>query len=234
MTDLIEEQKAYYEARAGEYDEWWERRRRYDLGPDGNRAWGEEAEAVRGMLDELPLGGHVLEFAGGTGLWTVYLARRATRVTVLDASPAMTAVSRARLEAAGLLDRVEFRMVDLFTWKPSEQFDHAFAGFWISHVPEERLDAFLGTAAAALKPGGILAILEGQGTRLRSPLQYTSREDGDIEIRTLNDGSKFRIVKRDIDPEDIVNRLGRAGLQARVRLTAGQFLLAIACKTGTA
>jgi ubiquinone/menaquinone biosynthesis C-methylase UbiE len=53
------------------------------------------AEAVRRMLDELPLGGHVLEFTRGTGIWTVYLTRRASQITVLDASPAMIAISRA-------------------------------------------------------------------------------------------------------------------------------------------
>jgi len=228
MGDLIEEQKAYYEARAGEYDEWWERRRRYDLGPDGNRAWGEEAQAVVRMLDALPLDGEILEFAGGTGVWTMYLARRARHVTVLDVSPAMTDIGRAKLDAAGLLGRVEYRMVDLFTWKPSEQFDHAFAGFWISHVPADRLDAFLETAASAVKPGGTFSILEGQGQRLRSPLQYTTREDNDVEVRTLNDGSTYRIVKRDIDSADLTARLDRAGFQARVRQTARQFLLAIA------
>ncbi|MEK7476136.1 MAG: class I SAM-dependent methyltransferase [Candidatus Coatesbacteria bacterium] len=232
MADLIEEQKAYYEARAGEYDEWWNRRRRYDLGPDGNRAWGREAEAVVRMLDELPLGGEILEFAGGTGIWSTYLARRAKRVVVLDVSPAMTAIGRAKLDAAGLLDRVEYRMIDLFAWKPSEQFDHAFAGFWVSHIPEDRLDAFFTKAAASLKPGGIFMILEGQTSRLRTAKQGTSRVDADIEARTLNDGTTFHIVKREIDREDLIERLGRAGLQARVRQTAQQFQLAIARKQG--
>ena len=32
MEALLGEQKAYYQARSSEYDEWWERRGRYDLG----------------------------------------------------------------------------------------------------------------------------------------------------------------------------------------------------------
>jgi hypothetical protein len=31
---LLAEQRAYYEARAPEYDEWWQRRGRFDLGPE--------------------------------------------------------------------------------------------------------------------------------------------------------------------------------------------------------
>ena len=31
---LLAEQRAYYRARAPEYDEWWQRHDRYDRGPD--------------------------------------------------------------------------------------------------------------------------------------------------------------------------------------------------------
>ena len=43
--DLLEEQKAYYRARAAEYDEWWERQGQHDRGPDF-RTWWEEEKAV--------------------------------------------------------------------------------------------------------------------------------------------------------------------------------------------
>jgi demethylmenaquinone methyltransferase/2-methoxy-6-polyprenyl-1,4-benzoquinol methylase len=32
--DLLEEQRAFYRARAPEYDQWWQRRGRYDRGRD--------------------------------------------------------------------------------------------------------------------------------------------------------------------------------------------------------
>jgi len=35
--ELLEEQKRYYDARTAEYDKWWERKGKYDLGPEGNR-----------------------------------------------------------------------------------------------------------------------------------------------------------------------------------------------------
>jgi len=239
VPDLIKEQKAYYQARAAEYDEWWERRGRYDLGPDGNKAWREEKEAVCRMVDALPLTGDILEFAGGTGFWTTYLARRARSVTVLDASAAMMEINRKKIEDAGLLDRVAYQRVDIFSWTPSKTYDVAFAGFWISHIPADRLDGFLAVVAAALKPGGSFVALEGQPVRsqpqkqfirLRSEKQGTVRVDDSVEVRTLNDGSSFRIVKREIDPDDIVARLGRAGFRARCEMTARQFQLVIANK----
>jgi hypothetical protein len=70
IANLLAEQKAYYEARASEYDEWWERRGRYDFGPESNAAWKREISVVEEAFDRIPLQGHVLEPAAGTGNWT--------------------------------------------------------------------------------------------------------------------------------------------------------------------
>ena len=48
--DLLQQQIAYYRARAGEYDEWFLRQGRYDRGPDLNQRWFDEvAVAVRAL-----------------------------------------------------------------------------------------------------------------------------------------------------------------------------------------
>jgi hypothetical protein len=36
---LLAEQVEYYRQRAGEYEDWWFRRGRYDHGPAANAAW---------------------------------------------------------------------------------------------------------------------------------------------------------------------------------------------------
>ena len=230
MEALLEEQQRYYDARANEYDEWWERRGRYDLGVDGNQGWRDEAERIRTILTELALDGDMLELAGGTGIWTEFLAQRAARVTVLDGSLPMLERNKRRQLAAGLLGKVEFQNIDLFQWKPTSMYDAIFAGFWISHVPVERLDTHFGVIASAVKPGGLFLILEGQADRSRSELQGTSRPGEDIEVRTLNDGSSHRIVKRELDPADLAARLTRAGFQPRIEKSIRQFQLAIARK----
>src|SRR5688572_25066717 len=61
LMDLLAEQRKYYDARAGEYDEWWERKGRYDLGPEGNAAWKAEADHVRRILEARGIVGDVLE-----------------------------------------------------------------------------------------------------------------------------------------------------------------------------
>jgi hypothetical protein len=42
---VVEEQIAYYRARAGEYDQWLFRQGRYDRGEPWNRLWFDEVEA---------------------------------------------------------------------------------------------------------------------------------------------------------------------------------------------
>ncbi|MBL7256432.1 class I SAM-dependent DNA methyltransferase [Paractinoplanes lichenicola] len=111
---LLDEQRAYYEARAGEYDEWWYRQGRYALAPDERERWLTAVAFAERTLDEFRPSGDVLEFACGTGLWTRHLARHAGTVLAVDASPAMIDCNRARR----LGDHVRYRQADIFAWAP--------------------------------------------------------------------------------------------------------------------
>jgi hypothetical protein len=48
---LLAEQRAYYRARAPEYDEWWQRRGRYDRGSDLAEEWDRQVAQVAAALD---------------------------------------------------------------------------------------------------------------------------------------------------------------------------------------
>ena len=71
---ILDEQKAYYRARANEYDEWFLRQGRYDRGPEHRKQWLGEAAEIEAQLRSAIRGGDVLELACGTGLWTQRLA----------------------------------------------------------------------------------------------------------------------------------------------------------------
>ena len=136
--DLLRSQTDYYRARAGEYDQWFNREGRYDRGPEFRARWFAEIEEVRLALREHGPRGRVVEFAAGTGLWTEPLLRQSDHVTALDISPEALNLNRNRVGT----ERATHIATDLFSWAPDRRYDGAFFGFWLSHVPPERFDDF--------------------------------------------------------------------------------------------
>ena len=67
---ILQEQVAYYRARADEYDEWHSRQGRYDRGDEHKFQWHAELDTVRSALEQEKPFGKCLELACGTGLWT--------------------------------------------------------------------------------------------------------------------------------------------------------------------
>lgn len=213
--------REYYRARAEEYDQWFYRQGRFDRSPETNARWFTELETVYAALEEVQLTGDVVELAAGTGIWTARLAGSAAGVTAIDAAPEMIEINRAKVAS----DLVTYQLADLFTWRPERQFDGAFCGFWLSHVPLARLDEFLRVVASALRPGGRFFFVDSRreptGTsadqRLPAPGQETM-------VRRLNDGREFEIVKNFYDPAVLASQFLAAGLAMTVRETPNYFI----------
>src|SRR3712207_5175811 len=93
----LTEQIDYYSARAGEYDDWWYRRGRYDRGAQNNARWMAETAALQTFVAGLGDLGEVAELAAGTGLWTRWLAPLATSLHAVDASAEVLALNAARV-----------------------------------------------------------------------------------------------------------------------------------------
>jgi ubiquinone/menaquinone biosynthesis C-methylase UbiE len=104
-------------------------------------------------------GQHVLDVSCGTGIDTLFLARRGLRVTAVDISPGMLARLQDKVARAGLADRVTTRVqdyADLTAWPPAS-FDgiiSAFAG--LSTTAD--LAPFAATAAQLLRVGGRMIV----------------------------------------------------------------------------
>lgn len=219
--EVLDEMKTYYRERAGEYDEWFYRRGRYDRGAEANARWFAELDKVFSALDAFAMRGDVLELAPGTGIWTERLLPTASTITTVDASPEMIAINRVRLDS----ERIIYILSDLFTWQPAQTYDGVFFGFWISHVPLERLDAFLEMVATALRRGGKFFFVDGRRELLSTAENHQLPDEGQqLMTRKLNDGRAFDIVKNFYDPAQLAERFARYGLRVMVRETATYFL----------
>lgn len=215
----IDEQIAYYRARAGEYDEWFFRTGRYDRGPEHRAVWEAETAEVETALRHELSGGDVLELACGTGLWTRHLAALYRRVVAVDASPEVVEISRARTRP----DRIEYVVADLFSWTPpAGAFDAVFFGFWLSHVPPDRFEAFWRMVCAALRPGGRVFWVDSLLEPTSAALDHAPLDESGTVRRRLNDGREFHVVKMFYEPADLQRRLEQMGLTGWVRST-GRF-----------
>lgn len=233
MTDqlagLLAEQACYYRERAGEYEDWWFRRGRYDRGAQANAQWFAEAAEVEDALERFRPAGSVLELACGTGLWTRRLIGHADTVTAVDASPEVIELSRAGLDDP----RVSYVQADLFSWEPERTYDVCFFGFWLSHVPEARFETFWAKVRRALGPEGRVFFVDSLPSNLASAVDHQLPAEGDETMtRRLADGREFRIVKRFYEPHALSGRLADLGWDPQVQATPEFFIYGQATAAG--
>lgn len=113
------------------------------------------------LLREVPAGcGEAVDVGCGTGLFARELAHRARHVTGIDFSPAMIALARER--SAGI-PNLEFVEADI-QHRPLEpgRYDYVASITTLHHLPARDT---LASFAAALRPGGVLAILDVRTSR---------------------------------------------------------------------
>lgn len=216
-TETLAEQKNYYDARAGEYDEFWFRRGRYALEEPLASQWDADAADTMTYIADRARG-DVLELACGTGIFTDLLRRVATSVHAVDASPAMLELNRARTEGAS---NVRYSQHDLFAWRPSDSYDVVFFAFWLSHVPDDLFGRFWEMVRGALKPGGEVVFVDS----VPQPDDAKAATDVRVEQRTLNDGRAFRIVKRYWEPDTLTNVLQQDRWAAHVEASEHRLMV---------
>ncbi|ARV61116.1 SAM-dependent methyltransferase [Nostocales cyanobacterium HT-58-2] len=223
MDNIIQEQIAYYEARASEYDEWFYRIGRYDRGEEINQRWFNEVAVVKNALYQNGPVEDILELACGTGIWTQELLNIGKKITAFDASQEVLEINRAKLGAT----HVEYKLVDLFSWEPDAEYDFVFFSFWLSHVPPTLVDSFLTKVYKSVCVGGQVFIIDSRFDLTSTAKNHILENDGNIYIsRKLNDGQEFTIVKIFYQPEELQDKLAQVGFHADVKVTDNYFIYA--------
>ncbi|MDT0276926.1 class I SAM-dependent methyltransferase [Blastococcus goldschmidtiae] len=202
LAPLLSEQVAYYRAGAGEYSNGV-----LDL---------PGAAQLEAALTAFAPTGDVLELACGPATWTRRLLEQAASVTAVDSAPEMLALARERVPD----DRVRFLQVDLFDWRPDRRYDVVFFGFWLSHVPLERFDAFWQLVDDSLATGGRVFFADDA---YRRPDELIEGAASSTIGRRVGDGTAYRLVKVAHTPVQLEERLARLGWDIRVVPTAGPF-----------
>ena len=211
---------AYYEARAGEYDDWYLRRGRFERGAVHDAAWNAELDAAGRWLDALPISGRIVELAAGTGWWSPLLASKG-ELSMYDAAPAPLDRARERLVAHGL--RAHLHVRDAWA-EPDREVDAVFTGFWLSHVERDRLADFLSLVRRWLAPGGRFSFIDSLPDPASGAADHPTPAD-DRATRRLDDGREFTIVKVYYTPDELAAALTEAGFEDVEMTTTGRFFV---------
>jgi len=198
---LLDEQIAYYRARASEYDA---------TAPIDGDPFAAHTDRFRETLRADPPRGHVLEIAAGTGQWTGLLAELADQLVATDASPEMLALNAAKVGNPA----IEYRVVDAFALEASHDFDAAFFGFFLSHVPPSQFEPFWAVLDGLLAPGGRAFFIDEAPHGMWEE-DWVDREAGVVR-RTLTDGRSHRAVKVLWRVDELEARLRDLGWHASV------------------
>lgn len=196
-----EAMRAYYAARAAEYDRIYEKPERQA-----------DIARLRQWLPPRFAGTCVLELACGTGFWTQCIAPAAAGIVALDAAVETIRIARSRVPA----DRVTFVVGDAYRLPlDGARFGSAFAGFWFSHVPRRRQREFLDGLSAALAPGARVVLIDNLYVA-GSSLPVSDRDaDGDSwQVRRLDDGSTHRVLKNFPSESELRERIDGIGADA--------------------
>jgi SAM-dependent methyltransferase len=178
--------RAYYDRRAGEYDDWWLGTGRFAR--RDRPGWGEEVLHLVALLTGLPPA-RTLDVACGTGFLTRHLTGA---VTGLDQSARMVAIARERVPGG---DVVEGDAVPLPFAEGT--FERVVTSHFYGHLRAGEREAFL---AEARRVAPELVVVDS-----------AARPDAEAETeeeRVLDDGSRHRVYKRRFTGEDLARELG--------------------------
>ena len=204
-TSILPGEAAHFGAMAGD---WWD--------PDGASAMLHKLNPVRlcyirDMIDQhfhldetalRPLAGKsALDVGCGAGLLAEPLRRLGAEVTAVDAAPELVAAARAHAAAQGLV--IDYRAAGVEALEG--EYDLVTALEVIEHVADPQ--AFVGTLADRLAPGGLLILSTPNRTSWSKLLTITLAEGFGRIPKGTHDFDKF------IDPEQMRGLLARAGME---------------------
>lgn len=183
--------KDYYARRAREYERIYDKPERQD-----------DLARLRDIVPSLLEGRDVLEIACGTGYWTRYVASRAASVLATDVNDEVLELARRKPFPRG---NATFARLDIYSEDAfPRRFDAGLGAFWWSHVPRQGVDRFLECFHRRLEPGATVVFLDNRYVEGSStPLTRTDDEGNTYQMRTLDDGSRYEVLKNIPDASEL-------------------------------
>ncbi|MFX1587573.1 MAG: methyltransferase domain-containing protein [Promethearchaeota archaeon] len=186
----------YYADRAYEYDKTY-------LRPERQK----DIKKLHKLLKKALSGHRVLEIACGTGYWTKTIAPVSNFTIAVDINEKVLQIAKIRGIPS---DKVNFIQDDVFSLnKVQNNFSAGFAGFWWSHILKSKLKRFLAVFHSKLQPDALLIFFDNRRVEGSStPISRIDIDGNTYQIRKLEDGREYEIVKNFPTKKEIIENLG--------------------------
>lgn len=195
MTEQAGMLAEYYARRASEYECVYEKPERQG-----------DLKTLAEMLSTAFAAQNVLELACGTGYWTRFIAKSATRILATDLNPETLDI--ARQKDFGICP-VTFLEADAYSLANiQQQYEAGFHGFWWSHIPIQRITGFLDAFHSRLRPNARVIMIDNSYVEGNStPILRRDEHGNTYQSRVLQNASAHEVLKNFPSCEDLRTQL---------------------------
>ena len=192
--------KIYYQKRAKEYDRVYQKPERQS-----------DLRQLHLHLKKVFNNKKVFEIACGTGYWTKTIAETCTSILSTDINESVLEIAKAKDYGAS----VDFQKLDLWQLKVGQhEYDSIFGGFIWSHILKKDLPQFLTILQNQLSPKGELIFIDNKYVvGSNTPISRTDEDGNTYQIRQLQNGEKYEILKNFPSKEKISSLIKDIGFE---------------------
>ena len=101
-------------------------------------------------------------------------------------------------------------------------YDVVFFSFWLSHVPRTRFADFWSLVRTCLAPSGRVYLIDNRDDPMLDPSlsdPYVVEYGTDLHLRTLSDGSQYRVIKVMYEPGELEALIAGEGWTVEIDAT---------------
>ncbi len=189
----------YYAKRAGEYERIYQKPER-----QGDLA------ILRKLCAQTFTGQSVLEIACGTGYWTQAVSQTAKSIVATDINEEVLQIARAKQYGC----EVRFQQADAFDLNPSPQnnLTAGLAAAWWSHLRKSQIKSFLQHFHRLFPPGSLMVFMDNRFVPgSNTPISRADDDGNTYQLRTLEDGTEYEVLKNFPDESEIGAIVGNSG-----------------------
>ncbi len=195
----------YYSHRATEYERIYDKAERQD-----------DLNTLKDFLSNAFLHEQVLEVVCGTGYWTQCIAKSATAILATDFN--LNVIELASQKNFGTCN-VQFVIADAYSLHSiSRDYTAGFHGFWWSHIPRAKINAFLSIFHSKLTPGAKVVMIDNIFVKGSStPISRQDSNGNTYQLRRLDDGTEHEVLKNFPSDSDLHESLSDYATDIRIR-----------------